>query len=138
MGPVLFIASATALGLMIRLCVLNYPIEKTEWLIGKIIYGVIPSVAVKYIDVAMKTMHMTSLGQTIKGFSGILALLVLFGLCIYGVLWPAYLVVRRLALARDLAAYRKITGGVEPSTKWDVPVVSQDEEPEKSTAAAAP
>ena len=137
-GPVLAITSASALALMILLCMLNYPIEKTEWLIGKMIYGVIPSAAVKYIDVGMKTMHMTTLGQTIRGLSGILALLILFGLCIYAVLWPAYLVVRRLTLARDLAAYRKITGGRDPSTKWDVPVASQDEEPKKSTAATAP
>lgn len=116
--PILATWAVAALALLWRILFVTPQI--LSWLrstASDVIHGVIPNAVVAPLDTVLKRLGLIDLSTSISGLSGIAALLILALLALYVVSYPAYWLVRRLAVIRDRKVYETIAGE-EPSAHW--------------------
>lgn len=93
------------------------PLHALQNLIGRMIYGLLPSVVTHPLDGLLQLLGLTTLGETVKGIAGILALAAFLAISLYVVSFPVYAWVRAYSLHLDRLRYKEITGE-EWSTHW--------------------
>lgn len=93
------------------------PLRATQDIIGRMIYGLIPSVVAHPLDQLLQLLGLTTLGATVKGIAGILALAAFVAISLYVVSFPVYAWVRAYSLRLDRLRYKTITSE-EWSTHW--------------------
>ena len=94
------------------------PLHAAEDIIGRTIYGLVPSVVAHPLDQLLQLLGLTTLSDTVRGIAGILALAAFLAISLYVVSFPVYAWVRAYSLRLDRLRYRKITGE-EWSTHWE-------------------
>jgi predicted acylesterase/phospholipase RssA len=93
------------------------PLHAVQDMIGRMIYGLIPSVVQDPLDQLLVHLGLTTLRDTVKGIAGILALVGFLAAALYLVSFPVYSAVRTYSLHLDRMLYRKITGQ-DWTTHW--------------------
>jgi predicted acylesterase/phospholipase RssA len=93
------------------------PLHAVQDMIGRMIYGLIPSVVQYPLDQLLVHLGLTTLRNTVQGIAGISALVAFLAAALYLVSFPVYASVRAYSLHLDRMLYKKITGE-EWSTHW--------------------
>jgi predicted acylesterase/phospholipase RssA len=93
------------------------PLRATQDFIGRMILAPIPSVVRNLLDQLLQHLGLTTLGGTVKGIAGILALTAFLAVSLYVVSFPVYAIVRAYSLRLDRLRYKKITSE-EWFTQW--------------------
>ena len=93
------------------------PLHAAQDLIGRMVYGLIPSAVAHPLDQLLQVLGLTTLSDIVKGIAGILALAAFLAISLYVVSFPVYAWVRAYSLRLDRMRYKNITGE-EWSTHW--------------------
>lgn len=101
------------------------PLPAAQKGIGTLLYG-IPSLAQEPIERALQFLGLPGLRASIQALSGVLAFLALFGLSLYLVSFPVYLLVHHIAGRLDRSLYANITGA-HHSAHWKPAGATQPE-----------
>jgi predicted acylesterase/phospholipase RssA len=116
--PVLLLGSCAALSLVAL--ILGTAPRILAWVHSVItgyIIGCVPTWFLRLADPLLLHLGLPSVSATITGFSGVAAVLFLIFLAGYCFLFPAFVVVRRIASTLDKRNYRRITG-LDWSATW--------------------
>jgi hypothetical protein len=121
---VLGLGGAVGLALVCLVSVSLAPLHAVQDMIGRMIYGLIPSVVQDPVDQLLVHLGLTTLRETVKAIAGILALVGFLAVALYLVSFPVYAAVRAYSLHLDGMLYRKITGQ-DWTTHWKTEEISE-------------
>ncbi len=118
-GPTLAIAVAISLSLFaLMLWGPQTPIYMVKDRIGRGLFNLIPSLVLEPLDWILGQLHLYTVKEIFAGLSGIAALIIVFLVLSYIVLFPTYLAVRRRTARLDREVYFKLTQQ-EPTLHWE-------------------